>query len=267
MCEEPVRVGSAGLDRRIRKVRVVDVLAEVVEHLDSNQAELARRRLVAELVVVGPGTWVPTTAFQTGPGHLGLLVLDGLLTRDVLLETPLATELVGRGDLLRPADRDGQDAPIPFDIAWNVLTPARLAILDAAFARAAGNWPSVVEFILRGASNRAHSLAITLAISHLRGVDVRLLVLLWYLADRWGKVLPEGILVPLNLTHQTLARLVGAARPSVTTALRELAEQERVRRMPNRGWMLYGTPPLTLELARKPRRPGAPLEPVIGTAP
>ncbi len=178
-----------------RRVRVVEAFPEIVEYLDREQQELARRQLVAELIVAKTGSWMPQVRTDV-PGHLGLLVLDGLLSRDVILEKPLATELVGQGDLLRPSDRDGEDAPVPFGVSWTVLEPARLAVLDPTFARALGQWPSAMAAVLRGASNRAHSLAITLAVSNLRRVDVRLLMLLWYLADRWGRVTPEGVIVP-----------------------------------------------------------------------
>ena len=124
-----------------------------------------------------------------------------------------------------------------------MLEPARLAVLDPTFARALGQWPSAMAAVLRGASNRAHSLAITLAVSNLRRVDVRLLMLLWYLAERWGRVTPDGVIVPLRLTHETLARLVGAQRPSVTTAIRQLEVEGRLRRTPDRLWLLRGAPP------------------------
>jgi CRP/FNR family cyclic AMP-dependent transcriptional regulator len=225
-----------------RRVRVVEAFPEIVENLDPGQQELARRQLVADLIVAKTGRWTPHVKTDV-PGHLGLLVLDGLLSRDVILEKPLATELVGQGDLLQPSDCDGEGPRVPFGVTWTVLEPTRLAVLDPAFARALGQWPPAMAAVLRGASNRAHSLAITLAVSNLRRVDVRLLMLLWYLAERWGRVTPEGVVVPLRLTHETLARLVGAQRPSVTTAIRQLEDEEHLRRTPDRLWLLRGDPP------------------------
>jgi CRP/FNR family cyclic AMP-dependent transcriptional regulator len=52
---------------------------------------------------------------------------------------------------------------------------------------------------------------------------VRLALLLWHLAARWGRVEPGGIRLPLPLTHQLLGRLVGAERPSVSHALARLS--------------------------------------------
>jgi hypothetical protein len=56
-------------------------------------------------------------------------------------------------------------------------------------------------------------------------VEGRLLVQFWQLAERWGHMDRDGIAVSSPLTHELLAKLVGAARPSVTTALGRLAER------------------------------------------
>ena len=234
-----------------RKVRVIDAFPEMARHLDAEQERLARQYALATLEVLKPGLWHPRRDIQREPGHLGLLVLDGLLTRDVVLGETLATELVGRGDILRPVDHDGQDAPVPFDVVWRVLEPTEIAVLDRRFAKVIGHWPEAMEVLMRGAVGRAQSLAVVLAVSHLRRVDVRLLVIMWYLADRWGKVTPDGVHVPLRLTHQTLGRLVGAQRPSVTTALKELAADGRLTRAADSTWLLHGEPPDTLERLRE----------------
>jgi hypothetical protein len=206
------------------------------------------------------GAWEPPETGDGSAGHLGLLVLDGLLTRDVVLGETLATELVGRGDILRPTDHDGQDAPVPFDVAWHVLEPARVALLDRHFTRVVGHWPELVEELFRGGVRRAQSLAITLAVSHLRRVDTRLLVMFWYLADRWGKVTPQGVHVPLRLTHQTLGRLVGAQRPSVTTSLKQLVQEGCLTRADDQTWLLHGEPPRTLERLRAETTPRGPVD-------
>jgi Crp-like helix-turn-helix domain len=56
------------------------------------------------------------------------------------------------------------------------------------------------------------------------------MALFWHLAERWGRVSGNGVLVPLALTHRILGQLVGARRPTVSTALRELANREQLIR-------------------------------------
>jgi len=232
-------------------IRVADAFPELVRELDSERADLARRHALATLEVLAPGTWQPVMEMQHEPGHLGLLIIEGVLTREVVLGTTVATEICGRGDLLRPADHDGENAPVPFAIQWTVLEPTRVAVLDRRFTAVIGHWPEAVEVVMRSTMRRVHSLALHLAVCHLRRVDSRLLVLLWHLADRWGRVEPDGVHVPMRLTHQTLGRLVGAQRPSVTTALKQLTDAGRISRLDDGSWLLRGNPPDTLTRMRE----------------
>jgi CRP-like cAMP-binding protein len=89
---------------------------------------------------------------------------------------------------------------------------------------------------------RSRHLAVNLAIVHQARVDVRLHMMLWYLAGRWGRVRGDGIAVPIRLTHAVLADLVAARRPTVTSALTDLAKQGLVRPVDD-GWLLAGEPP------------------------
>ena len=73
-------------------------------------------------------------------------------------------------------------------------------------------------------------------------MDLRVLLLLWHLADRWGQVSREGTRLNLDLTHELIARMVGAHRTSVTLALRKLAHEGRIART-GRTWVLLGPPP------------------------
>ena len=87
-------------------------------------------------------------------------------------------------------------------------------------------------------------------------MDRRLKALFWHLAERWGRVSGDGVIVPLALTHRILGQLVGARRPTVSTALTELAEREELTRRPDGSWLLRGDPPDAESLARKPAAGG-----------
>jgi CRP/FNR family cyclic AMP-dependent transcriptional regulator len=62
----------------------------------------------------------------------------------------------------------------------------------------------------------------------------------------------DGVIVPLALTHRILGQLVGARRPTVSTALSELAERGELVRRADGSWLLRGEPPDAESLARKP---------------
>jgi CRP-like cAMP-binding protein len=92
-------------------------------------------------------------------------------------------------------------------------------------------------------TERSERLAITQAICQLTRVDRRLLTLFWHVAERWGRVGTDGVVVPLALTHRMLGLLVGARRPTVSSALRELRERDELVRGPDGSWLLRGDPP------------------------
>jgi CRP/FNR family cyclic AMP-dependent transcriptional regulator len=55
-------------------------------------------------------------------------------------------------------------------------------------------------------------------------------------------VTPAGVLLPLALSYTTLGQLVGARRPTVSTALAELAREGHVARGEAGTWVLTGRP-------------------------
>ena len=89
---------------------------------------------------------------------------------------------------------------------------------------------------------RAQRLATTQAISHLNSVERRLLALFWHLAERWGRMTPHGVVVPLTLSHRLLGQMVGARRPTVSTALAALERRGELMRRSDGTWMLTGEP-------------------------
>jgi len=91
----------------------------------------------------------------------------------------------------------------------------------------------------------ATALDVPIGTVHQPRVDMRLHMLFWHLADRWGRVRADGTIVPLRLSHSVLADLVAARRPTVSSALSDLAERELVRPL-DEGWLLSGEPPAEL---------------------
>jgi CRP/FNR family transcriptional regulator, cyclic AMP receptor protein len=186
-----------------------------------------------------PLTAVPSPATTH---HLGLLVLDGVLASDVLLEDVVSTELLGAGDILRPWPTDDPERMLGDKTRWTVLANCRVAVLDHRFAGALSRFPEVYGVLLERMDRRARRLATTQAISELTRVDRRLLGMFWHLAERWGRITAEGVVIPLDVSHRLLGQLVGARRPTVSTALAELARDGQVQRRSDGGWLLRGEP-------------------------
>jgi CRP-like cAMP-binding protein len=97
--------------------------------------------------------------------------------------------------------------------------------------------------VIGRATRRSRWLALQLAVAELRRVDDRLMLFFWHMADRWGRVRPDGVLVPLPVTHDVLAQLIGVQRPTVTSAIRRLSDAGLIRRQPDKAWLLRPKPP------------------------
>ncbi|HEY4280776.1 MAG TPA: helix-turn-helix domain-containing protein [Conexibacter sp.] len=223
-------------------MRVLEEDPELATALDRESVDLATHHAVAPVEDVAPGVWEPERP-SDADSQLGLLVLDGVLMRDVAFTRAACTELVGRGDLLRPWDWDREVMTVRPRVVWTALSPVRLAVLDRRATAVLGRWPELVSALAARAIRRSMELATTQATSHLTRVDARLELLFWGLADRWGRVGPDGVVLELPLTHQVLGRLVGAQRPSVTTALSDLARRNMIERRDDGAWILLGEPP------------------------
>jgi hypothetical protein len=192
------------------------------------------------------GAWQPSEEGDGGVGHLGLLVLDGFVARHVRVIDRPPAELIGPGDLLHPWERDHTE-PFPAEPRYEVLEPARLAVLDRRFAAVAGRWPELVAALFGRAIARSRTMLLYLAISQLVGVEMRLLVLLWHIADRWSDRGDDGVgdgcVIPVHLTHQLLASLISAQRPTVTSALAQLTERGLISRTDDGRFVMHGGPP------------------------
>jgi CRP/FNR family transcriptional regulator, cyclic AMP receptor protein len=227
-------------------IRVLRADPDLVRHLDPQAAELAQRHTITPVVSLDTGPAEHLTSRPEGAEDLiGYLIVQGLLVHRVELEGRSGIELLGRGDIVIPRTREGvalQDARQIRD-SWEVLVPLRIAVLDNDFERTVNRWPGIMARVFDRAAQRACTLAFYLALAQIPGVDRRLLLLLWLLADRWGTVTRAGVEVPLRLSHRMLGDLVSAQRPSVTTALKVLANRGLIEPRVGGGWILKGEPP------------------------
>jgi CRP/FNR family transcriptional regulator, cyclic AMP receptor protein len=238
-------------------VAVLRADADLGRDLDPASREEAARLLKASYLALPRGEWDPKPTLAAG-GGLGVLVLDGLIVRDVVLAGMRSTELIAAGDVIEPKDRWSDDRFVPLEIEWSVIEESRLAVLDDRFLYRAARWPRVIADLFDRAAERSFRLATHAAISQLGHVELRLQALMWHLAERWGKVSSGGVIVPLRVSHATLGRLVGARRPTVTLALKDLKARGEVIRRPDGAWVLPGEPPPELAAIEREarRRPG-----------
>jgi CRP/FNR family cyclic AMP-dependent transcriptional regulator len=222
-------------------VRVVEADPMLLRGVPSDAADRLRRRLVTELIVVPTRGLMPFTAAASSV--LGLLILEGMLLRSVTVASRRTVELLGPGDVVRPWQDDGRFAVLPAPSAWTALEATRVAILDAEFATVAFHFPAIADELMRRLVDRCHALSERLAIASIPSLPERVLALLWHLAERWGRVEPDGVLLPLRLSHQLLAELACAQRPSVTVALKQLVAAGQAARSADGGWVLLGPMP------------------------
>jgi CRP/FNR family cyclic AMP-dependent transcriptional regulator len=217
--------------------------AELGDLAGTTRADAARAASSAAVLSVPVGSWDAVADAELSRGGYGLLVLDGLLVRRVGFDGRWGAELLGHGDLLRPWESDGESSgTLPFETSWRVMNPLRLAVLDLSWAARMAVHPQVGGELVGRALKRSRRLASTMAIVQIPRLDERLWMIFWELADRWGKVHPDGVHLDVPLTHELLSHLAAARRPSVSGALTRLADSGRVRRA-GRAWVLIGDPP------------------------
>ena len=218
-------------------IRLLEAYPDLRQGLDSRQADAATAVVVARTVYLRSGPWAPSSIRD---GQLTQLVIEGVLSRTVTLAGRTVVELFGAEDLLPPRDDHPEPASVPAEDTWTVLRPARLALLDERFAARIAPWPPISAALLTRTVSRSRWLVRHLAILDQPRLDVRLVLLFWELADRWGRVAPDGVSVPLPLTHHTLGRIIRAQRPSVTATLGQLRERGFLSRGLDGSWVIHG---------------------------
>jgi CRP-like cAMP-binding protein len=217
-------------------VALLRVDAGLREAVPTDELDLAERVVVAPRRDLQPGSWSPEALVGDSARPFAALLLRGVVAHEMVLAGRCSANLLGPGDVFRPWR--SIETALPCASRWTCASRAAIAVLDERFLTAARRWPGLSAVIHDRLGDQLDSGALRTAIVALPRVEQRILALFWQLADRWGTVAPGGVVVRLELTHAMVGHLVGAQRPTVTIALKALAEDGLLRRSGTGTWTL-----------------------------
>lgn len=219
------------------RVPLLDTRIDLTRSLTSDErAEIAA---VSLPVVMAEDDGAELYALLAQHDAFGATVLDGLVMNSMRIGEQTGIQLLGPGDLLLP----GSD-PAPKWISGleaRTAAPARLALFGNELLNAAHRWPRILQSLYTYTGEQLRRITAQLVICQIPRVDDRVHAMLWLLAESWGHVTSSGVRLPLLLTHETLGALVGARRPTVTLALRNLVQRGAIVHQDS-GWLLLEPP-------------------------
>jgi hypothetical protein len=167
------------------------------------------------------------------------LVIDGMVLRQLRIGEQPTLRVFGPGEIV--ATGAAPSSMLLAESDCRAVDPTHLAMLGTEFLAAAHRWPRLIAGLQARMSDGQERLAMQLAICQLPRVQDRILAMLWLLAESWGRVTSTGTRLSLSLTHEALGALVGARRPTVTLALRDLTERGALVHQ-DRSWLLLEPP-------------------------
>jgi CRP/FNR family cyclic AMP-dependent transcriptional regulator len=156
---------------RAAEVRLLDVDPDLGGLLDGARRERAERELVVRAHRLPVGWWDVSRLSRASDQDVGLLIVSGVLARELLVGDQVSTELLGPGDLVRPWQPASRTTLLPVEAVWTVLSPLALVVLDRRFAAQMAPYPEITVSLFDRLSERSLRLATTQAISGLTGVD------------------------------------------------------------------------------------------------
>ncbi len=124
-----------------------------------------------------------------------------------------------------------------------MLIPARMAVLDDDLVAGLAGLRRVLAELNRRTLLRSRALALRLALVEEPCLETRLELLLWHLADRWGRREADASVLLLPLNRDFVAELASAHPSAVGRALERLAKRGRLDRRPDGAFALLGDPP------------------------
>lgn len=218
-------------------VSLADVWPDILTRIPAKDRELAERTLVLPLISVCDEDLGGVISTRT-PQAFDFVIVDGVVLKQTTLAGRSALELLGPGDVLAPpltAARQLESRAVSRYVAHGRVS---LAAIEARFRQARSRWPGIADFLHDCLGRQTHRASMHVAMLHLPRVEDRLIALFADLAERFGHMTPDGILIELPLTHDIIGGLVASRRPTVTLALNQLAAHGTLTRLEGNRWKL-----------------------------
>jgi CRP-like cAMP-binding protein len=232
--EHGARITLTGLEQTLRLLVVDPDLASTIQ--SSTRRRAALRAVTAGDLALAPGQQ-PDRRLIESEGALGVIVLSGFLVREWSTGDHVSADLLGPDDVVHPWGGEPMITMLRHSVSWTALTPTRLALLDREFFERSARWPEIAGALLERAGRLGQRLSLRGALETF-SVDARLLASFWLWASQWATVAGQGVVLRVPLSHERLARLIHARRPTVTSAMGRLRNMGLVTLRHDGAWLI-----------------------------
>ncbi len=204
----------------------------------------AEQRLACRLLVptaqLGPASPELDRVLEVSGASAALLVA-GMAMHRMSVGDRRILRLLGPGDIVVRSSAPRSE--MLGDSTIRATGRTQIALLGPELTAAARRFPNLLVGLHLRLGDQHQRLAVQLGICHLPRVQDRVLALMRLLAESWGRVTPAGTWLPVKLTHTAIGEMVGARRPTVSLAMRDLVEDGALLAR-NQGWLLLADVPV-----------------------
>jgi CRP/FNR family transcriptional regulator, cyclic AMP receptor protein len=215
----------------------VAALPDILAGVPAEDHPLAERTLIVPLVSARNEDLGDVISAQI-PGAFDFLIVEGVVLKETTLVRQSALELLGPGDLLAPPLTPARQLESRAISRYLAHGQASLAAVEDHVRQAARRWPGIADFLHDRLARQTHHASMHLAMLHLPRAEDRLIALFADLAERFGHITADGILLDLPLTHEIIGGLVASRRSTVTLALQQVASNGMIARLEGDRWKL-----------------------------
>ena len=220
---------------RAAGIALASLWPEIADPIPAEDREVAARVLTVPLLTSADATLSELMTAEA-PTAFAFIVAEGVVFKETVFASRSALELLGPGDVLAPPLDPSLQAESRAISRYDAHGPASLAALDQRFTQAARRWPGLADLLHDRRGRQMHRASMHLAMLHQPRAEDRLLSLFVDLAERFGRMTPDGVIIELDLTHELIGRLIGARRPTVSLALSAVGMNGSLVRLDNGGW-------------------------------